>query len=148
MAEYSELTLAVRDLVLAVDRYRARVGHQRGLNPSAVTAMAHLRVDGEQTPTELARRLDITTASATDLLDRLQRDSRVRRGPHPADRRKLLVELTEDGAAEIDSILRGFAAGLDTWAGGRSREEQAAVLTFAREARRALLAGEGDDRSA
>jgi DNA-binding MarR family transcriptional regulator len=138
---HSELTLAVRDLVLAVDRYRARAGRQRGLNPSAVTAMAHLRLDGPQTPGELARRLAITTASATDLLDRLHGLGRATRQPHPDDRRKLLVDLTAAGRAEIDEILDGFAAGIAGWGEGREPDERATVLAFARETTRALLAG-------
>src|ERR1700710_2017150 len=101
MIEYSELVRAVRALVLEVDRYRARAGRERGLNPSAVTTLAHLRLEGPQTPTELARRLDITTASATELLDRLERDGHVKRRPHPTDRRKLMVDLTEAGAGAI-----------------------------------------------
>ena len=139
MTEYTELVRAVRDLVLAVDRYRARAGRERGLNPSAVTTLAHLRLEGARTPTELARQLDITTASATDLLDRLQRDGLVERRPHPTDRRKLLVDLTGDGAVAIDGILRGFADGLDAWGGGhRSQQEHDAVLGFVRVARGAL----------
>ncbi len=140
MTEHSELTFAIRDLVLAVDGYRVRVGQRRGLSPSAVTAMAHLRVDGPQTPGQLARRLNMTTASATELLDRLERGGRARRGAHPSDRRKLIVELTEDGIVEIDEILEGFAAGLGAWAQGCSSTERTTVLGFARETSRALLA--------
>lgn len=143
MAEYSELTLAVRELVLAVDRYRVRAGQLRGLDSKAVTAMAHLRVDGPHTPGELARRLGMTTASTTELLDRLQRVGRVRRHPHPSDRRKLLIDLTGEGTTEIDGILEGFAAGLGQWADGRGPDEHATVLTFARETSRALHADHG-----
>ncbi len=144
MIEYSELVRAVRDFVLAADLYRARAGRERGLNPSAVTALAHLRLEGARTPTELARQLDITTASATDLLDRLQRDGHVRRRPHPTDRRKLLVDLTDDGAAAIDDILRGFATGLGNSVDHGNRQEHDSVLTFVRTARRALLAEQGE----
>jgi DNA-binding MarR family transcriptional regulator len=134
------LTVAVRYLVLAVDRYRARVGRQRGLDPRAVTAMAHLRLDGPQTPGELARRLAITTASATDLVDRLHKLGLAERRAHPGDRRKLLVDLTDDGRGAIDDVLDGFAAGLARWADGRDPDAHATVLDFAREATRALLA--------
>lgn len=147
MTGYSELTLAVRDLVLAVDRYRARAGQRRGLSPNAVTALAHLHLEGPQTPTELARRLDITTASATELVDRLQRDDHVGRRPHPTDRRRLLVELTATGRVEIEAILGGFSAGLAQWAEATSEEELAAVVGFARAARRALVESETDRAS-
>jgi DNA-binding MarR family transcriptional regulator len=84
-----------------------------------VWAMQH--VMGEPIgPVELGRRLHISSASATVLVDRLERAGHVRRIPHGHDRRRCLVLPTEQGVAsvfhQIGPMLQGLAdaeSGLD-----------------------------------
>ena len=65
------------------------------LSPAARQAHATLDGAGEPlSPTEIARRLIVTTASITSLLDTLQRRGLVERRPDPADRRRLLITIT------------------------------------------------------
>ena len=65
------------------------------LSPAARQALAILDGAGEPlSPTEIARRLIVTTASITSLLDTLQRRGLVERRPDPADRRRLLITIT------------------------------------------------------
>jgi DNA-binding MarR family transcriptional regulator len=45
------------------------------------------------TPGAIAQSLGISSASTTKLLDRLQRAGHIRRGPHPSDRRALVVTI-------------------------------------------------------
>ena len=56
-------------------------------------------------PTTIAQRLIVTTASVTSLLDTLERRGLVERRADPADRRRLLVAITEDGLALVDQFL-------------------------------------------
>jgi len=56
-------------------------------------------------PTAIAQRLIVTTASVTSLLDTLERRGLVERQPDPRDRRGLLVALTPDGHALVDEFL-------------------------------------------
>jgi DNA-binding MarR family transcriptional regulator len=56
-------------------------------------------------PTAIAERLIVTTASVTSLLDTLERRGLVDRRPDPTDRRKLLIEITQDGKAIVDQFL-------------------------------------------
>ncbi len=48
-------------------------------------------------PHEIAERLYITTSTMTSLIDTAERRGLVRRIPHPTDRRKILVEVTDEG---------------------------------------------------
>ena len=48
-------------------------------------------------PKHIADRLIISRASVTSLLDSLEKRGFVKRQPHPSDRRRLLVELTNSG---------------------------------------------------
>jgi DNA-binding MarR family transcriptional regulator len=56
-------------------------------------------------PTAIAERLIVTTASVTSLLDTLERRGLVERQPDPTDRRRLLVMITPDGQALVDQFL-------------------------------------------
>jgi DNA-binding MarR family transcriptional regulator len=47
----------------------------------------------------------VTTASVTSLLDTLERRGLVERQPDPTDRRRLLIEITQDGKAIVDQFL-------------------------------------------
>jgi DNA-binding MarR family transcriptional regulator len=48
------------------------------------------------TPGAIAAHLDISTASTTKLLDRLERGGHITRSPHPSDRRALAIAITPD----------------------------------------------------
>jgi DNA-binding MarR family transcriptional regulator len=56
-------------------------------------------------PSEFANRANVTRATITGLLDRLEREGLVERQNHPSDRRMLTVHLTDKGEALIRSIL-------------------------------------------
>lgn len=87
-----ELALAVRQLVVATEQYRARLARTRlGISPTEMVALGTLHVDGPCTISELARTLAMTAASATELADRLEGAGLVERRPHPTDRRKRLL---------------------------------------------------------
>ena len=55
-------------------------------------------------PHSLSRRLVVSRASVTGLLDALEKRSLIRRRPHPEDRRMLLIELTD----EARTVLAAF----------------------------------------
>lgn len=79
-------------------------------------------------PTEIAGRLIVTTASVTSLLDTLQRRGLVERRPDPTDRRKLLVVITDEGRALVDQFLPEVVA-LETAAlAGLSEPQRAQLL--------------------
>jgi DNA-binding MarR family transcriptional regulator len=84
---------------------------QHQLSPAGRQALAIL--DGAGTPlspTVIAERLLVTTASVTSLLDTLERRSLVTRSPDPADRRRVLVALTSDGKRAVDAFLPQMVA--------------------------------------
>lgn len=69
--------------------------------------------EGATSPGELARRWRVTPAVITGILDRLERRNLVRREPDPADRRRLRLALTPEGAQigqGIDQMLVGALA--------------------------------------
>lgn len=70
--------------------------------------MALATVEGAGEPLEpsvIAARLIITTGSMTSVLDTLEKRGLIRRLPHPDDRRKLLVDITDEASSILDALL-------------------------------------------
>lgn len=144
MDEHAKFSRAVRDLVLAGERFRARAGRRHRLSPTGITALASLRLDGPQSPSQLAALLDITTASATELLDRLVHRGFITRTPHPRDRRKLLIKLTEAGAEQISTVLNSFAARLEPLTDRLDPHQRRALLDVIQAAHATLRAPDAE----
>src|SRR5712692_7173373 len=84
------------------------------VNLSASASQILTTLDGAGEPLAphiIANRLLVTTGTMTTLLDTLERRGLIRRIPHPGDRRKLLIDLTDDGRAVVDALLPRMHAG-------------------------------------
>jgi DNA-binding MarR family transcriptional regulator len=91
------------------DELTRRLKVDYDLSPSAANIMAIIDGAGEPvTPGVIAERAIIAAASTTSVIDTLERRGLVTRSPHPTDRRKVLVDLTDAGRAAIDRILPGI----------------------------------------
>jgi DNA-binding MarR family transcriptional regulator len=107
VADDLRIAAPLRELVLAVERYReVRARGVLGISSTELVALGSLYMDGPQTPTDLAKTVGITAASATELCDRLERAGLARREPHATDRRKRLIVLTPRARASLTAIYR------------------------------------------
>ena len=96
--------LAARLHQNAYDRFEDAAAEYFGVNRTAMRCMDVLERDGQLSAGEIARQTGLTSGAVTALLDRLERAGYVRRLRDDADRRRILVELTEKalhGAAEV-----------------------------------------------
>jgi len=95
------------DRLLAEINRRAKASFD--LSASAVAVLAI--VDGATepiTPGMIAERAIVSSASATSVLDTLERRALLVRRPHPDDGRKIVIDLTDAGRAIIDRVLPGI----------------------------------------
>lgn len=110
-------TVSAVDLLNLMRRYReaevrmrARVRGEMGMGEKDILALRYLLDARARSLTvrqkDLAAKLDITTPSASVLVDRLVRDGYARRVPHPDDRRSVALEATDDGDREVRETLR------------------------------------------
>ncbi|MBO4206917.1 MarR family transcriptional regulator [Micromonospora echinofusca] len=83
-------------------------------------------------PVELGNRLGITSASATTLVDRLVRAGHLARAPHPSDRRRLVLQVTDHALDEVYAALRPLLDGVERAAAQLSPEQAAATAGFLR----------------
>jgi DNA-binding MarR family transcriptional regulator len=84
----------------------ATVARRRGLSHAALNALAVLEGNGGPLAAgELGARMHITSGTMTSVLDTLEGKGYVRRQADPADRRRVLVDLTPAGQAVLDRVL-------------------------------------------
>lgn len=83
------------------------------------------------TPTELTERypLPLTTATMTGLLDTCSRRGWIRREPHPTDRRRTLVHLTDAGEAARAAAEQQVLASEPMWVGSTSASARERVIS-------------------
>jgi DNA-binding MarR family transcriptional regulator len=120
-----------------VMRTSTDVGHvlarRLGLSYNEVRALELLSDSARGLGTvELANGLGMRSASATELVDRLETSGHVRRRPHETDRRRVVVELTEHGRDRVLAVLGPLLHRYDQVAAGLSPEATAAVAAYLR----------------
>jgi DNA-binding MarR family transcriptional regulator len=108
--------------------FAAAMARRTGLGLSEMAALEHLQHShGGLTPTELGRRLSLSSGAITALVDRLERTGHVERRPNPADRRSSVVLPVPEGLEEAGRHLVPVAADLLEAAAELTDEERAAV---------------------
>src|SRR3712207_6072257 len=108
--------------------FAAAMARRTGLGLSEMFALEHLQhAHGGLTPTELGKRLSLSSGAITALVDRLERPGHVERRPNPADRRSSVVLPVPEGLEEAGRHLRPVAAELLEKSAELTDEERAAV---------------------
>jgi DNA-binding MarR family transcriptional regulator len=132
---YSGMDVAttLRRLDLAMSQMHLEMSERLGLSPAEFLALANLSVDGRLGPTDLAHRLHMTTGAMTAMLDRLTERRFVIREPHPSDRRRITVRLTEEGRDSIFTRVHSMADDLIAIAQRLEPEERGAMVRFLEE---------------
>ena len=105
---------ALHEIVQLSRAFERQVGQALEVNTTDLSAMEHLIQEGSLTPGELARRLDISTAATTLVVDRLVALGHAQRHPHSSDRRKVVVVPAQESVArafqQLHPVIGGVAA--------------------------------------
>lgn len=145
--QISELMISLGEL-RDVERKLAEASRDyMQLNDTDMRALHFLIVSANRklivTPGSIARHLDITTASTTKLLDRLERDGHITRSTHPTDRRALAITITPTTrAAAMETVGRQQARRFHA-AARLTREQRAVVIGFLRDMTREIALTDG-----
>jgi DNA-binding MarR family transcriptional regulator len=100
----------MRRVVRATEAYRRVTSEVMGIGLTETITASELHYHGPLTPSVLAERLGLTSASVTAVIDRLTGLGLVTRRRHPDDRRSVIVELTEAGAEKLSAMVDMFTA--------------------------------------
>lgn len=91
-----------------LDRARRQIFAEHELEPWEFDVLSELRRSGppyQLTPGRLLRATLVTSGTMTNRIDRLATSGLVRRLPDPADRRGVLVQLSDKGRERVDAAL-------------------------------------------
>lgn len=92
--------------------------------------MIHLAQVGSDTPTAIAGALQTSTAATSLVLNRLEVSGHISRGPHPTDRRKVVVAPVRASLAAARERARPVTEGIDELAAALTPAERATVASF------------------
>nr|WP_314842067.1 MarR family transcriptional regulator [uncultured Microbacterium sp.] len=113
---------------------RARTRASMGMNETDLVALRFLlreqRAGRIVRPIDIARMLDISTASTTTLIDRLEKGGHVRREAHPTDRRAGVVVPTVSSDDEVRSTLGAMHRRMLALVDEMSDQERGIVTRF------------------
>jgi DNA-binding MarR family transcriptional regulator len=119
-----------------------RTRRSMGMGESDLLAVRYLleaqQAGGTVTAKDLARRLGISSASTTVLVDRLVRSGHARREAHPTDRRAVVVIATPESARDVRAALGDVHREMLDVAETLGPEELRAVLAFLDAMRRVM----------
>lgn len=102
------------------------------LSTRDVSALEHLLERPELGPADIASLLGISTASATVLIDRLETAGHVQRQPHPDDRRRKSLVVTEHANTQMFATLQPLTQMLMAIDNDYRNDESAVIESYLR----------------
>jgi DNA-binding MarR family transcriptional regulator len=101
----------LRESMMAVTRQMRRHRPDHGLTLSQLEILGEVSRSGTTTPAELGARLHVRAQSLTDSINELLSRGLITRRPDANDRRRQLIDLTQEGGA----LLKADRAERDAW---------------------------------
>jgi len=125
-------TTLLRDILDLTGDFERHLGRALTVNPTDLEAMEELIRDGALSPTELARRLNMSTAAVTTVVDRLTAVGHVSREPNPDDRRGILVVPRPESVRKAMATLMPMILGMDAVVSGFDEAERETITAYLR----------------
>jgi DNA-binding MarR family transcriptional regulator len=105
-----------------------RYARKSGLSMSHIGAMFHIHREGRCGVTELGNHLDVTSAAASQMLERLVQQELILRTEDPKDRRGKQIVLTDKGNRVLEDGIRARQRWLDDLTGTLSEGEKETIM--------------------
>lgn len=96
-----DVIIALRRVIRAVDLHSRKLVESHGLTGPQALILKALQ-NGSITAGELANRVNLSQGTVTDILNRLEQRGHITRVRDIQDRRRVLVEATDEGLAVLD----------------------------------------------
>ncbi|MBV1840713.1 MULTISPECIES: MarR family winged helix-turn-helix transcriptional regulator [Photobacterium] len=97
MDKHEEVLIALRQIIRAIDLHSRKLNKLAGLTGPQLVLMRAIRDSGEVTIRQLSNNTNMSQATATTILDRLEKRGLVVRERSKLDKRKVHAYLTEAG---------------------------------------------------
>ncbi|NVD08991.1 MarR family transcriptional regulator [Vibrio sp. JPW-9-11-11] len=102
MEKHEEVLISIRQIIRAIDLHSKKLSKESGLTGPQLILMRSIRELGEVTIRQLSGHTNMSQATATTILDRLERNGLVQRVRSSKDKRKVHAHLTEKGDALLN----------------------------------------------
>ncbi len=110
------VTQALRGLASRLQLYSDAVGHDLGLHRSDLMAMNLMSQAAQcgtsMTPTDVSKKMSLSAAAVTALVDRLERVGHLVRNPDPDDRRRVRLDVSRQAETVSREMFRPLNEGL------------------------------------
>lgn len=103
MEKHEEVLVSIRQIIRAIDLHSKKLSKEAGLTGPQLILMRSIRELGQVTIRQLSSHTNMSPATATTILDRLERSGLVERIRSTTDKRKVHANLTEKGRGLLDS---------------------------------------------
>lgn len=122
METYDQVLVSLRQIIQAIDLHSKKLERESGLTGPQLLIMRLTGTHGEITSGVIARKVSLSQATVTTILDRLERKGLLGRKRSADDKRKVIVTLTEAGEKALqnapalmqESFIRCFSQ-LEDW---------------------------------
>ncbi|MCT4348054.1 MarR family winged helix-turn-helix transcriptional regulator [Vibrio sp. NC2] len=122
MDKHDEILVAIRQIIRAIDLHSKKLSKEYGLTGPQLILMRAIQEMGNVTIKELSNQTNVSQATTTTIIDRLELNGYVQRVRSSSDRRKVHANLTEKGQELLnnappplqDNFVQKFQ-NLETW---------------------------------
>lgn len=125
-----DIRARIQQVTIRQQRFERFLSRELGIDQGGLEVLDHLLSTGPATPTELAHKLEISTAAMTLVLNRLEAAGHIRRERHPSDGRKLIVTASPQIATDAQARVTPLIDGVEDVIGTLSAGEAAVVASF------------------
>lgn len=101
MKKHEEVLVSLRRLIRATDMHSKRLSKATGLTSPQLLIMQTIREAVEITAGDLARQVNLSQATITNILDRIEKRGWVVRQRSEQDKRKVYASLTAEGLSKV-----------------------------------------------
>ena len=123
-------TQLVQRIVELNKQFELATSRALGINSTDSAALGLVMMSGPQSPTDIARHLQISTAAVTTVVDRLETAGHVTRESHPTDRRGILIAPTLESVQRALSTLIPIAQAIDASLDEFDETERATIQRY------------------
>lgn len=106
MEKHEEVLVSLRQIIRAIDLHSKKLNKESGLTGPQLILMRSIRELGQVTIRELSKHTNVSPATATTILDRLERNGLVERIRSTTDKRKVHANLTAKGVELLNTAPR------------------------------------------
>ncbi|MGJ8681377.1 MarR family winged helix-turn-helix transcriptional regulator [Paraglaciecola sp.] len=103
MEKYEELLVSLRKVIRAIDLYSKKLNKESGLTTPQLIVLHEIAAKDGMMVKDIAENINLSSATVTSILDRLETRKLVIRERSSVDKRKVGLHLTELGLSTVQS---------------------------------------------